>query len=112
MRRQIDELCAAIEHKETELKKCCEEKNTLLSKVAHLQCRMDSDLAQAQQQMQDYKAHVEKEVSQCLFYCSRIDVCCGMLISLYIFLPQSIDKIPILFYNQFIYFALKYYRNL
>ncbi|XP_005105710.1 coiled-coil domain-containing protein 18 isoform X2 [Aplysia californica] len=61
-RREIDELNNIFEKKECEMKQLCEDKNCLLNKIAHLQCRMESEAAQAAQQMADLKCLMEKEM--------------------------------------------------
>ena len=64
-RRQWEECRAAADKKECELKKICEEKNCLLSKVAHLQCRLEQESSQASKHFNELKCCMEKELQNC-----------------------------------------------
>lgn len=58
----VIDLSVCLQQRECELQHLNEEKNCLVSKVAHLTCRLENETCQLQNQLAETKCRLEKEV--------------------------------------------------
>ncbi|KAK3779385.1 hypothetical protein RRG08_052607 [Elysia crispata] len=61
LRRECDDMRSIVSQRECEIQHLQEEKNCLVSKVAHLTCRLENETCQLQNQMVEMRARLEKE---------------------------------------------------
>ncbi|CAG5120997.1 unnamed protein product, partial [Candidula unifasciata] len=72
-RRECDELRNTLSQREMELEHLNEEKNCLVSKVAHLTCRLESEICQLENQQAEMKCRLEKENEALRIYQTELE---------------------------------------
>ncbi|CAL1530532.1 unnamed protein product [Lymnaea stagnalis] len=72
-RRECDDLRNCLSQRECEIQHLSEEKNCLVSKVAHLTCRLENETCQLQNQMAEMKCRLEKENESLRIYQCEIE---------------------------------------
>ncbi|KAI8778935.1 coiled-coil domain-containing protein 18 isoform X1 [Biomphalaria glabrata] len=72
-RRECDDLRNCLSQRECEIQHLSEEKNCLVSKVAHLTCRLENETCQLQNQMAEMKCRLEKENESLRIYQGEIE---------------------------------------
>ncbi|BFZ05571.1 hypothetical protein BsWGS_08610 [Bradybaena similaris] len=72
-RRDCDDLRNTLTQRECELQHLNEEKNCLVSKVAHLTCRLENETCQLQNQLAETKCRLEKENESLRIYQAEVE---------------------------------------
>ncbi|GFO15843.1 coiled-coil domain-containing protein 18 [Plakobranchus ocellatus] len=73
LRRECDDLRSIVSQRECEIQHLQEEKNCLVSKVAHLTCRLENETCQLQNQMAEMKCRFEKEIEALRMYQTEME---------------------------------------